>query len=148
MQLRTARVAAVAALLLAVACDSEERPALRLSSESYTFLITPEPLPPYSVERVVWNVTVRDRDSRQPIEGGEGRLYASTIQRVTVWDGLARGAELGSYSAAVMFPTAGQWGMAIEFRSDSTQALEKVEWQQEVGAERSVDEQLGNDPGA
>lgn len=148
MPARTVRVAAAALLLFAGACDSGERPALRLSSDSYTFLITPEPLPPYAVERVVWNVTVRDRESRQPIEGGEGRLYASTIQRVTVWDGLARGAELGSYSAGVMFPTSGQWGMAVEFRRDSTSALEKVEWQQEVGPERSVDEQLGTEPGA
>jgi hypothetical protein len=141
---RTARVAAAVALVaVSAACDdSQERPALRLSSDSYTFLITPEPLPPYAVERVVWNVTVRDRETRQPVEGGEGRLYASNIQRVTVWDGLAQGAELGSYSATVMFPTSGQWGMAVEFRRDSTQALEKVEWQQEVGPERSVEEQL------
>src|SRR5690606_2407129 len=107
-------------------------------------LVTPDPLPPHSVERITWNVTVRDRETRQPVEGGEGRLYATNLQRVTVWDGLAAGSELGAYTATVLFPTSGQWGMAVEFRRDSTQALEKIEWSQEVGPERSVDEQLGS----
>lgn len=141
--LRTVRVALLAAATLAVAaCEPTEQPALRLTSESFTFLITPEPMPPYAVERITWRVTVRDRQTRQPVEGGEGRLYASNIQRVTVWDGLAAGSELGTYTASVLFPTTGQWGMAVEFRRDSTQALEKVEWSQEVLPERSVDEQL------
>lgn len=141
--LRTARLTALSVAALAmVACESPEQPAIRLTSDSFTFTVTPDPMPPYAVERITWTVTVRDKETRQPVEGGEGRLYASNLQRVTVWDGLASGAELGTYTAVTLFPTSGQWGVALEFRRDSTQALEKIEWSQEVGPERSVDEQL------
>lgn len=128
-------VAAAASLLWG--CESEP-PQLRLPTESFTVQVVSDPQPPYAVERVTWRITVRDRETRQPVEGGEGRLYATNLQQVTVWNGLEAGPELGTYIATVLFPTSGQWGMAVEFRRDSTQVLEKVEWSQEVLRERAV----------
>lgn len=130
-------VAVMAVASLAWGCESEA-PQMRLPTESFTMQVISDPQPPYAVERVTWRITVRDRETRQPVEGGEGRLYATNLQQVTVWNGLAPGPELGTYIATVLFPTAGQWGMAVEFRRDSTQVLEKIEWSQEVLRERAV----------
>lgn len=138
---RAFRVLTIAALAaLGTACAEREsgpRP-LRQFSDNYTMLVTADPLPPYAIERTRWKITVRDRETNQPVEGGEGRLFASNRDRVTVWDGLARGEELGTYYATVTYPTSGEWAVAVEFRRDSTQALEKVEWMQEIRPERPV----------
>ncbi len=138
---RAVRMLTVGALVaLGTACaeqDTGPRP-LRQFSENFTILVTSDQIPPHAVERTRWKITVRDRETNQPVEGGEGRLFTSNRQRVTVWDGLARGEELGTYYATVTYPTSGEWAVAVEFRRDSTQALEKIEWMQEVAPERPV----------
>jgi hypothetical protein len=129
------------ALVVAASCRPEPRQfVLRLDSDSYSFRVTAEPLPPRARERTRYTVVVTDRETKQPIEGGEGRIYASNAgpddpDRRTVWDGLARADQVGTYTANMNFVTAGNWAIALEFRRDSTNRLEKIEWRQDVRAE-------------
>lgn len=128
-------------MVLAAACRPEPQQfALRLDTDSYSFRITAEPLPPRARERTVYTIVVSDRETRQPIEDGEGRIFASNAgpedpDRRTVWDGLAPAEQVATYTANLNFVTAGNWAMALEFRRDSTSRLERVDWRQDIRGE-------------
>jgi hypothetical protein len=109
---------------------------LRLLSENYSFRITPSESPPRAREATLYKIVVRDRESREPIETGEGQIFANNAERAGTWDGFAKGAELGTYYGKLNFVTAGTWAVAIRFRRDSLHGLEKVEWVQDVLNER------------
>jgi hypothetical protein len=109
---------------------------LRLISPTYGFTIIPSQSPPHARESILYKVVIRDRDSRQPIETGEGQIFASNAERASTWDGFTKGAELGTYYGKLNFVTSGTWAVAIRFRRDSLHTLEKVEWLQEVFGER------------
>lgn len=127
-------------VLITAACGRREprERELRLYSPSYAFTIVPSNSPPYAREATLYKVVIRDRESRQPIETGEGQIYASNEERANTWDGFAKGAELGTYYGKLNFVTAGLWAVAIRFRRDSLYPLEKVEWLQEVYNERQA----------
>jgi len=93
-------------------------------------------MPPLAREKALYKVVVRDRESNQPVEQGEGQIFATSLDRVNTWDALTQGPELGTYYANLRFLTAGQWAVAIRFRPDSTKPLERIDWTQEVLAER------------
>ena len=132
---------AAAALAAAAACDPQPRiPELRSASDTYLFTTSSEPVPPHARERTVYKVVIRDKKTRQPIEGGEGQIFASTRDGANIWDGLAPGPEIGTYYGTLNYITAGEWAVAIRFRRDSTAPLERVDWMQEVRNAR--------DPGA
>jgi hypothetical protein len=126
------------ALFATIACGPREprQRELRMISPSYSFTIVPSQAPPHAREDIQYRVFIRDRDSRQPIETGEGQIYASNEERSNTWDGFAKGAEIGTYYGKLNFVTAGLWAVAIRFRRDSLHALEKVEWMQDVLNER------------
>ena len=128
----------VAAVLLIagvmVACESAGPPPLRLESDDLQFRITSDPLPPLAREPTLYKVIVRDKETREPIEGGEGRIFATSQDRVNTWDVLTPGPELGSYYARLRYVTAGEWAVAIQFRRDSLRPLKRVDWYQEVRA--------------
>ena len=128
----------IGAVLAIAACGAREpRPKeLRLISPSYSFSIVPSQAPPYAREATLYKVVIRDRDSRQPIETGEGQIFASNAERANTWDGFAKSEELGAYTGKLNFVTAGLWAVAIRFRRDSLHPLEKVEWYQDVLNER------------
>ena len=84
----------------------------------------------------MYKVLIRDRESRQPIEGGEGQIFANNRDGASTWDGLAKGPEIGTYYGKLNFVTAGDWAIAIRFRRDSTARLERTDWMQDVLAER------------
>ncbi len=105
-------------------------------SPTYSFTILPSEAPPHAREAVLYKVVVRDRENRQPIETGEGQIYASNADRSNTWDGFAKGAEIGTYYGKLNFVTAGTWAVAIRFRRDSLHALERIEWMQDVLNER------------
>jgi hypothetical protein len=96
----------------------------------------PSQSPPHAREAILYKVVVRDRESSQPIETGEGQIYSNNAEGARTWDGFAKGAELGTYYGKLNFVTAGTWAVAIRFRRDSIHALEKVEWMQDVLNER------------
>jgi len=126
--------------LLTVACAPREPRdrTMRLYSTTYSFSIGSSEVPPFAREGTLYKVVVRDRKSRQPIETGEGQIYANNEERASTWDGFQKGAELGTYYGKLNFVTAGKWAVAIRFRRDSLHALETIEWYQDVRNERSA----------
>ena len=139
--IRTARArllvaAAGLAVVGAASCGPPRRPEIRQGSKSYLFTITSDPIPPHAREDVVYTVTVRDRKSGQPIETGEGRIFANTIDGARTYDGFVKAPAVGAYSGKLRFVVAGQWAIGIQFHSDSTKPLEKTEWMQDVLQER------------
>lgn len=137
---RTSYVFALALLYATIACGPREaRPhELRLISPSYRYTIIPSQAPPHAREAILYKVVIRDRENSQPIETGEGQIYASNEERSNTWDGFAKGAEVGTYYGKLNFVTAGLWAVAIRFRRDSLHPLEKVEWMQDVLNERQA----------
>lgn len=139
MRART-MMGAVGMLLATTACGPREprERTMRLYSGNYSFIIGPSESPPFAREGTLYKVVIRDRKSRQPIETGEGQIYANNIERASTWDGFQKGAELGTYYGKLNFVTAGTWAVAIRFRRDSLHPLETVEWVQEVRNERAA----------
>jgi hypothetical protein len=128
----------LAAIAIGAACGGEPgQRALRQMTDSYYFTVTADQMPPHAREPILYKVLVRDKESRQPIEAGEGQIYASNRDGAQTWDGLAKGPEIGTYYGKLHFVTAGDWAVAIRFRRDSTSKLEKSEWMQDVLAERA-----------
>lgn len=137
---RLTRVAAglLAVAMVATACgpSADRAPVMRSRTDSYTFRVQADPTPPAAREDVKYTVVVIDRESGQPVENGEGQLFAENRQGKKTWDGLAPAPEAGTYQATVSFLTAGEWAIAIRFRRDSTAALERIDWMQDVQPER------------
>jgi hypothetical protein len=120
------------------ACGPSQAPAgYRARSESYSIRISSDPMPPHAREKTRFTIVVRDRKTDQPIENGEGLLFAQNRDGKRTWDGLAAGPEVGTYYANLSFLTAGEWAMGIRFRRDSTHKIEEpAQWTQQVLAER------------
>lgn len=128
-----------ATVALAAACGGEPGPRpLRQITESYLFTITPDQAPPHAREDILYKVLVRDRESRQPIDAGEGQIFANNRDGASTWDGLAKGPEIGTYYGKLNFVTSGDWAIAIRFRRDSTSKLERTDWMQDVHTERQT----------
>ena len=141
-QVRKRRAGVLGALLASLgfvaACGTgESRPLeFRQMTESFYLTISSDPIPPRAREAVLYKIVVRDKESRQPIETGIGRIYSSNRDQAKTWDALKKGAEVGTYYAKLNFVASGDWAIAIEFRRDSTSRIEKVEWMQDVRAAR------------
>jgi hypothetical protein len=114
-----------------------KRPELRQGTESYMFTITSDPIPPHAREPIIYTITVKDRKTGQPIETGEGRIFANTREGARTYDGFRKAPQVGAYSAKLNYVSAEQWAVGIQFHSDSTKPLEKTEWMQDVLPERS-----------
>ena len=119
--------------LLAVACKPNERALVnRQWSDSYAFRITVKPMPPRAIEDAVYTIVVQDKATGEPIETGEGRIFATSSDGANTDDGLLKLKEVGSYQGRLFFPTTGDWAVAVQFRRDSTKRLERVDWIQGV----------------
>ena len=123
-------------LVLGADCGSPRRPEIRQGSKTYLFNITSDPIPPFAREDIIYTITVRDRESGQPIDNGEGRIFANTLEGARTWDGFTKAPAVGTYTAKLRFVAAGQWAIGIQFHSDPTKPLEKTEWMQDVLQER------------
>jgi len=117
-------------------CGAPRRPEIRQGSKSYLFNITSNPIPPLAREDIIYTITVRDRETNQPIDNGEGRIFANTLEGARTWDGFTKAPAVGTYTAKLRFVASGQWAVGIQFHSDSTKPLEKTEWMQDVLPER------------
>ena len=112
---------------------SADPKAIRLWTDNYYIVVTSEPSPPRALEPIQYKVVVRDKDSRQPIEIGEGRIFATNEDRKNTDNGFVKAEEPGTYRTRLFFATAGPWAMGIQFRRDSTQKLQRTnDWMQEV----------------
>ena len=125
------------ALLAGASCGPPRRPELRQGTKSYLFTITSDPIPPRAREDVIYSITVKDRETKQPIDAGEGRIFANTRDGARTYDGFVKAPGVGVYSARLNFVASGQWAVGIQFHSDSLKPLEKTEWMQDVLPERS-----------
>ena len=121
---------------LAACGPSQNNTDVRMWTDSLSFRISSDPMPPRARERALFKVVVRDKESGAPIERGEGRLFAMNRDSTQVWDGLEPGPELGTYYATLSFITSGEWAIGLQFRKDSTHAIERMDWMQEVRAAR------------
>jgi hypothetical protein len=127
----------LAALILGAACGGGPKPrSLRQLTDSYLFTITPDQAPPHAREDIMYKILIRDRESREPIETGEGQIFANNRDGASTWDGLSKGPEIGTYYGKLNFVTSGEWAIAIRFRRDSTAKLERTDWMQDVLPER------------
>ena len=54
---------------------------LRLWSDNYAFHITMDSMPPRALEPIEYRVVVQDKKTGQPIETGEGRIFATSADR-------------------------------------------------------------------
>ncbi len=110
----------------------------RAFTAHYAFRISSDPVPPMAREKVRYKVVVRDKETNQPIQGGEGILYAENRDGVKTWDSFTAGPEVGTYYAdRLNFLTSGDWAMGLRFRRDSSHTLEQADWMQEVVADTS-----------
>ncbi len=132
--MRRAAGVLVPLLLGVAACGPSKPPGNRQWTDDLAMTITPDIIPPRAAERIKYTVVVRDKKSGQPIDAGQGRIFATNVSKATVWNGLAKGDGPGEYTTTIFYPTAGLWAVAMEFRRDSTQRLQRVDWQQEVAA--------------
>jgi hypothetical protein len=133
---RLKRGVTLLAPLLALWSCTPEKPNTdqRLWTNEYEFRIAADVVPPRALETTNYTITVRDKKTREPIVNGQGRIFATNADGKTIWDGFSYGPEVGTYHARLMFITAGEWAMNVQFRRDSTQLLVKPEndWRQMI----------------
>jgi hypothetical protein len=128
---------AFAALMAAALTSCGSNPKLlelRLWSDSYAFRVTVDPMPPRALEPIVYRIVVQDKKTGQPIETGEGRIFATSADRANTSDGFKKEKEVGTYSGRLFFATSGDWAAAIQFRREQNprMPLERVDWIQTV----------------
>ena len=131
------RVAAAMAAALVFVPSCGPNPRLldnRQWSDSFAFRITVDPMPPRAGEDATYKIVVQDKKTGEPIETGEGRMFANSQDGARTNDGFQKGKEVGTYYARLMFAAAGDWAMGLQFRRDSTSRLERVDWMQSVRA--------------
>jgi hypothetical protein len=132
--LRRRAIVPILAVLLASCGGSPKATELRLWSDDYAFRVTMDPMPPRALEPITYRVVVQDKKTGQPIETGEGRIFATSADRANTSDGFKKEKELGTYSGRLFFATTGDWAAAIQFRGDKNPRLplERVDWIQGV----------------
>ena len=141
---RAAALAAVAAAIVAGGCGDSGPPSLHQYTLTYDFTISSDESPPHARDDIHYTIRIFDRKTRQPIESGEGQLFAGkpieeaapSGPQTKTYDGLAYGPEIGTYHAKLNYVVPGLWAVAIRFRRDSIRPLERTDWMQDVLAER------------
>jgi hypothetical protein len=125
------QIVAAIGLLAAGGCGSTQAPSeLRQSTHSYQFSITVPAGPPIAADSVTYIIAVRDRNNDQPIETGEGRLFARSGEQIVA--PLIKAPQVGQYRATIQFPHAGDWVLGIRFRSPGATEMELTQWGQQV----------------
>ncbi len=122
------------AVIASSCAGSDRRPnEFRMATESFSIRVSPDPSPPRALEQISWTVVVTDKETGRPIDGGEGRIFASSRDGKNIANGFAPTEQVGTYRTTLFFVTAGTWAMGVQFRRDSTQVLERTEdWTQDV----------------
>jgi hypothetical protein len=134
---RALALAVLAGVALGCGPSAEQAAGLRQRSDSYTFRVASNISPPAAREPIEYTIVILDRESGQPVENGEGQLFAQHRSGKKTYDAMAAAPEAGTYKATVSYLLAGEWAVGIRFRRDSTAALERIDWMQEVVEERS-----------
>lgn len=132
MRILRATIGMIGALALLTSCSGPRPLETRLWSDNYAIRITTDPVPPRAIEDVTYKIVVQDKKTGEPIQSGEGQVYGTSVDKANVNDGLAKGKEVGTYYAHILFPTTGDWAMGLRFRRDPGSKLETVNWIQTV----------------
>lgn len=116
------------------ACGGKSTPPeIREYTDDLAFRISAVPAPPVAEEMTVIKVVVLDKTTGQPIQNGQGRVFATSQEHAQASDGLTKGQEVGTYYAHIRFPVSGDWAFGLQFRRDSASKLERTQdWQQEI----------------
>lgn len=135
--MRPSRLRMLAVAMLAAAalsCGTPDDPSvLRFMTDEFEIKVWPDVSPPRAIERITYTIMVKDKETQEPIVNGEGRIFATNSDRKTVSNGFKYGPEVGTYRATILFVTAGDWMMGIQFRRDSTEVLARThDWRQDV----------------
>ena len=138
-------------LVLAVAitgCKPSSQPPgatdQRLWTDDFEIRVSSDPLPPRAQEPTLYTIYVRDKKTREPIVNGQGRIFATNSDRHSIWQAFTYGPEIGTYHSRLLFVTAGEWAMGVQFRRDSTGILQQsLDWRQMIRAGTP----LGSDTG-
>jgi len=126
-------IAALGAAVQSCGPPPDDRGLVRLWTDDFEVRLKPDVVPPRALERITYTITVHDKETKEPVVGGEGQLFATNESRKTVYNGLTYGPEAGTYRTTIMFVTAGEWAMGFRFRRDSTLALQRTgDWRQMV----------------
>lgn len=105
----------------------------RLWTDEFYIRVTPNPAPPRALEQIEYTIVVQDKKTRQPIDVGEGRIFATNEDRKNTDNGFEKAPEPGTYRTKLFFAVAGPWAMGVQFRRDSTQKLQRTnDWMQDV----------------
>jgi hypothetical protein len=129
----TSMLAAASVSLASCGGNNNRAAEIRQWTDDMAFRISVVPAPPIAEEMTVFKVVVSDKESGQPIQAGQGRIFATSQEHAQTGDGLAKGPEVGTYYAHVRFPVSGDWAVGLQFRRDSTSKLERTQdWQQQV----------------
>lgn len=132
------RLSPAAVALVAAGCGEPQGSNLdqRLWTDDFEIRVTTIPAPPRAGDRADFTIFVRDKKTRQPIVNGEGRIFATNIDRHNIYNGFTYGPEVGTYHSHLLFITAGEWALGVQFRRDSTQGLQQsLDWRQLVRAQ-------------
>ncbi|MCX5755707.1 MAG: hypothetical protein NTX19_06265 [Gemmatimonadetes bacterium] len=134
VRLQLKQIVAVIGLVSAAACaPSKPITDERLWTDDFEIRVSSEPLPPRAQEPTMYAIYVRDKKTREPIVNGEGRIFATNSDRHSTWNGFTYGPEVGTYHSRLKFITAGEWALGVQFRRDSTHALQQsLDWRQMV----------------
>ena len=124
--------ACVVAVAVSAACGpSTPNTDQRLWTDDFEIRVSSDPLPPRAQEPTLYTIYVRDKKTGEPIVNGQGRIYATNADRHSIWQAFEYGPEVGTYHSRLKFATAGEWAMGVQFRRDSTQALQQsLDWRQ------------------
>ena len=123
--------AVVGASLVGCGPATPRDPSERLWTDDFEIRVLSDPLPPRAQEPTMYTIYVRDKKTREPIVGGEGRIFATNSDRHSIWQAFTYGPEVGTYHSRLKFITAGEWALGVQFRRDSTQALQQsLDWRQ------------------
>ncbi|MGQ0648077.1 MAG: hypothetical protein ACT4P7_10930 [Gemmatimonadaceae bacterium] len=140
--MRTGRaLVLIAAGALAACGPTGPAPHQRMYTDDLAIQVWLNPVPPRALEQIQFRMVVRDKKTGEPVEGGEGQIFATNEDRKNIDNGFTKAPELGTYYTKLVFVTAGTWAVGLRFRRDSTKALQRVnDWMQEVYPEATPSE--------
>ena len=122
-------LAAMSGIIVAVcaisSCGRSEarQPEIHYITKTYAFTIVPSEGPPHARDDITYKVFIRDRDTREPIQNGEGQIYSNNREGAHTWDGFRYGPEVGTYYGKLNYITSGVWAVGLRFRRDSLHPL-------------------------
>jgi hypothetical protein len=94
---------------------------LNTYTDDFAMKVSWVPSPAVARTSILFRVVVRDKKTGEPIENGEGRIFANNADGQSTYDSFVPDKESGTYTGKLRFIVAGEWAVGIQFRRDSLQ---------------------------